>query len=182
RPWLVDGLDSWLERLHGPKHHCAAIFVDNSGIDIILGVIPFARELLKRGTEVVLCSNSAPALNDVTFSELQNLLRHVANICPIISRAMLEDRLVAMETAQASPCLDLGRMDRALAHVMQYRKVDLIVLEGMGRALHTNLDAKFTCECLKLAVVKNRWLAQRLGGEMFCVICQYEKPTIVPQV
>lgn len=60
-----------------------------------------------------------------------------------------------------------------------YHKVDLIVIEGMGRTLHTNLYAKMKCECLKLAVVKNRWLALRLGGEMYAVICKYEK---VPEV
>lgn len=54
-------------------------------------------------------------------------------------------------------------------------EVDLIVIEGMGRTLHTNLYAKMKCECLKLAVVKNRWLAKRLGGDMYAVICKYEK-------
>ena len=39
----------------------------------------------------------------------------------------------------------------------------MIVLEGMGRALHTNLYAKFKCESLKVAVVKNRWLATRFA-------------------
>lgn len=38
--------------LQGPPHKCALFFVDNSGIDIILGVFPFIRELLIRGTEV----------------------------------------------------------------------------------------------------------------------------------
>lgn len=38
--------------LQGPPHKCALIFADNSGIDIILGVFPFVRELLFRGTEV----------------------------------------------------------------------------------------------------------------------------------
>lgn len=33
----------------------AVIFVDNSGADIILGILPFARELLRRGTQV--CSH-----------------------------------------------------------------------------------------------------------------------------
>lgn len=32
----------------------AVIFVDNSGADVILGVLPFARELLRRGTMVCL--------------------------------------------------------------------------------------------------------------------------------
>ena len=58
--------------------------------------------------------------------------------------------------------------------------VDLVVIEGMGRTLHTNLYAKMKCECLKLAVVKNRWLALRLGGDMYAVICKYEKPLSKP--
>lgn len=55
--------------------------------------------------------------------------------------------------------------------------VDLIVIEGMGRAVHTNLDAQFTCDSLKIAVIKNTWLADRLGGKMFSVICKYENPS-----
>lgn len=51
---------------------------------------------------------------------------------------------------------------------------DLLVIEGMGRALHTNLNAKFKCDTLKLAVVKNKWWANRLGGDNFSIICKYE--------
>ena len=65
-------------------------------------------------------------------------------------------------------------MSKGLVDVMTEKQVDLIVLEGMGRALHTNLYATFKCESLKVAVVKNRWLATRLGGDMFSVIFKYE--------
>ena len=42
--------------MKGPSHRCAVVFVDNSGIDIILGIFPFARELLNNGTSVrLLC-------------------------------------------------------------------------------------------------------------------------------
>lgn len=51
---------------------------------------------------------------------------------------------------------------------------DLVVLEGMGRAIHSNLYAKFSCDVLKLAIVKNEWLAQSLGGSLFSVVCKYE--------
>nr|XP_012149725.1 PREDICTED: pantothenate kinase 4-like isoform X2 [Megachile rotundata] len=52
RPWLQDDLDDWIDRLEtGPPHKCAAIFVDNSGVDIVLGILPFARDLLLRGTK-----------------------------------------------------------------------------------------------------------------------------------
>ena len=66
---------------------------------------------------------------------------------------------------------------QTLVDAMLDQGVDLIILEGMGRAVHTNLYAKFNCECLKVAVLKNRWLAQRLGGEMFAVIFKYENPS-----
>ena len=46
----------------------------------------------------------------------------------------------------------------------------------MGRAIHTNFNAAFSCESLKVAVIKNRWLANRLGGDMFSVVFKYEKP------
>ncbi len=55
-------------------------------------------------------------------------------------------------------------------------QVDLVVLEGMGRAIHTNFDAEFTCESLKVAVLKNLWLANRLGGDIFSVIFKHELP------
>lgn len=90
----------------GLPHKCALFFVDNSGVDIILGVMPFVRELLLRGTEVrlqpaegflllgasaalspsqvVLASNSGPALNDVTNGELQILTERIAAMDPVI--------------------------------------------------------------------------------------------------
>lgn len=80
RPWLRDDLDDWIARskvslvptihcpvfgflvtiflvdcsssFQGPPHNLAVIFVDNSGVDIILGMFPFIRELLLRGTKV----------------------------------------------------------------------------------------------------------------------------------
>ena len=46
----------WLNLLYfslqGSPHKLAVIFVDNSGVDIILGMFPFVRELLSRGTKV----------------------------------------------------------------------------------------------------------------------------------
>ncbi|XP_076238438.1 4'-phosphopantetheine phosphatase [Calliopsis andreniformis] len=177
RPWLQDDLDEWINRLENePPHKCAAIFVDNSGVDIILGILPFARDLLQRGTKVILCANSMPALNDVTYPELVVTLRDASKICRVIRHALKENRLIPMETAQAGPCLDLSRLNLDLCLAMVKHNVDLIVLEGMGRTLHTNLHARMTCECLKLAVIKNRWLALRLGGDMYAVICKYERP------
>lgn len=173
RPWLVDNADEFVEKLATSPYKKVAIFVDNSGVDIVLGIIPFARELLRSDTKVILCANSAPALNDVTHSELKVLLKQVSDICPIIKEAVNEKRLISMGNAQGGPCLDLSRLGRELA--IELTTIDLIVIEGMGRSIHTNLNAEFICDSLKVAVIKNRWLANRLGGDMFSVVCKFEE-------
>uniref|UniRef100_A0A3B3XDG3 4'-phosphopantetheine phosphatase n=1 Tax=Poecilia mexicana TaxID=48701 RepID=A0A3B3XDG3_9TELE len=180
RPWLVDSFDQWLERLKGPPHRCALFFVDNSGVDIILGVMPFVRELLSRGTEVVLASNSGPALNDVTNSELQILTERIAAMDPVIDSALREDRLTLVQDGSSSPCLDLSRLDKVLAMLVRERQTDLVIIEGMGRAIHTNYYAMLSCESLKMAVIKNSWLADRLGGKLFSVVFKYEVPAGKP--
>ncbi|KAL5233685.1 hypothetical protein ACI65C_001095 [Semiaphis heraclei] len=176
RPWLIDSLDQWVEKICNKPYKKIAIFIDNSGIDIVLGILPLAREMLRQGSRIILCANSAPALNDVTHSELVVLLRQIATICPIISKGLDEGKLKSMETAQGGPCLDLSRLERELAN--ELITVDLIILEGMGRAVHTNIDAEFLCDCFKLAIIKNRWLAKRLGGDMFSVVCKYESVNV----
>uniref|UniRef100_A0A8C1Z3X3 4'-phosphopantetheine phosphatase n=1 Tax=Cyprinus carpio TaxID=7962 RepID=A0A8C1Z3X3_CYPCA len=163
RPWLVDAYNQWIERLKGPPHKCALFFVDN--------------KLLIRGTEVVLASNSAPALNDVTNSELQILTERIAAMDPVIHAALKEDRLALVQNGSSSPCLDLSRLDKVLATVVRERGTDLVIIEGMGRAIHTNYYAMLSCESLKLAVIKNSWLADRLGGKIFSVVFKYEVPS-----
>ena len=81
RPWqrpVYDDVDRWVERMRGPPHRCVCIFIDNSGGDIILGVLPFVEEMLHRGSTVLLCANSRPILNDVTYAELSFILGQVA--------------------------------------------------------------------------------------------------------
>ncbi|XP_056887193.1 4'-phosphopantetheine phosphatase isoform X3 [Takifugu flavidus] len=180
RPWLVDTFEQWLERLKGPPHKCALFFVDNSGVDIILGVMPFVRELLFRGTEVVLASNSGPALNDVTNGELQILTERLAAMDPVIETGLRDERLTLVQSGSSSPCLDLSRLDKELAMVVRERQTDLVIIEGMGRAIHTNYYAMFSCESLKMAVIKNAWLADRLGGKLFSVVFKYEVPSEKP--
>ncbi|KAF3820404.1 hypothetical protein GH733_015913 [Mirounga leonina] len=176
RPWLVDSYSKWLQRLKGPPHKCALIFADNSGIDVILGVFPFVRELLSRGTEVILACNSGPALNDVTYCESLIVAERIAAMDPVVHSALREERLLLMQTGSSSPCLDLSRLDKGLAVLVRERGADLVVIEGMGRAVHTNYHAALRCESLKLAVIKNSWLAERLGGRLFSVIFKYEVP------
>lgn len=94
----------------GSAHKCAVIFVDNSGVDIVLGVMPFARELLNRGTKVILCANVEPSLNDVTLSELQQVVAECCHQCDLIKEATATKRLLICGNGQIGPCLDMRRI------------------------------------------------------------------------
>ena len=50
---------------------------------------------------------------------------------------------------------------------------DLVVLEGMGRSIETNLYAQLTCDSLKLGLIKHPEVAQCLGGRMYDCVCQF---------
>lgn len=168
-------LNEFNERLNSEPHHKrAVIFVDNSGADIVLGIIPFARYLLSRGTEVILAANSLPCVNDVTYNDLLEIIEQVAKIDKIINDAYNKfGRLMVYETGSGSPCLDLRNINCDLADACE--TVDLVIIEGMGRAMHTNFHARFICDSLKLAVFKNASVAKTLGGNMYDGICLFEK-------
>jgi len=96
RPWRVDDFDEfrnvWLSKWTKEgnwvaPYRRAMIFVDNAGADIVLGVLPLARELLRGGTEVILAANSRPAINDITCEELTDVINAAAKVCPIIRAA-----------------------------------------------------------------------------------------------
>lgn len=83
------------------------IFVDNSGVDIILGILPFARELLIRGTKVIFCANKEPSINDITVTELEDVIRRSAEQCTVIKKAFNLEQLLIFGSGQHSVCLDL---------------------------------------------------------------------------
>lgn len=42
---------------------------------MVLGMLPLARELLKKGCRVVLTANETPSINDITAEELSEVRR-----------------------------------------------------------------------------------------------------------
>ena len=64
--------------------------------------------------QVILCANSRPALNDITYNELTVLTKRVAAISEDISAALSQGRLLIMESGQGSPCLDLRYVNKIL--------------------------------------------------------------------
>uniref|UniRef100_A0A8R1I1D2 4'-phosphopantetheine phosphatase n=1 Tax=Caenorhabditis japonica TaxID=281687 RepID=A0A8R1I1D2_CAEJA len=172
RPWLFDGFESFYAKYK--EYRSILIFVDNSGFDYILGVIPFARELLRDGAKVIICANSSPALNDLTYREMVALAPKLAEADVELARFIKEEQMMFVQSGQESPCLDARRVHKDLNDIVEKYKTDLVVIEGMGRALHTNFNVQFKIDSLKVAVIKTQWLADRLGGKMFSVVFKHE--------
>jgi len=166
RPWLIDDVQAWQARWsHGGSYGRVLFFADNSGSDIILGCIPFISRMLRHDLHMTLVANSRPALNDVTAPELVALLGLVGQQRPIINDALAQRRLTVVESGSSTPLLDLTAISPECAEAAI--DADLVILHGMGRAIEGNWRARFRCDVLRTAVLKDPAVAARLGGRLF---------------
>ncbi len=176
RPWRVDHLDAWVHRWRdGQPYQQAVLFVDNAGFDIVLGMIPLARELLRGGAGVILTANSTASLNDITHAELTGLIGSIAGWDTIIGQALAGGRLKLIPSGNGAPLIDLTRCSPQLADAVERCGPDLVVLEGMGRALETNFDAPLACDTLKIAMIKDAGVAEVYGGEVFDLVFRFDQ-------
>ncbi len=175
RPWPYDGLDAWTTRMNDAAnpYRKAIIFVDNAGPDIVLGIIPFARYLAKRGVDIVLAANSEPALNDITADELRPLLQEAARLDVSLSELLHTNRIRVVASGCTSPLIDLRDLTGQCCD--EARDADLLVLEGMGRAIESNFDADFTIDTIKVALIKDPTVASVIDVNLFDPIFKFER-------
>uniref|UniRef100_A0A2N9HV52 Damage-control phosphatase ARMT1-like metal-binding domain-containing protein n=1 Tax=Fagus sylvatica TaxID=28930 RepID=A0A2N9HV52_FAGSY len=96
--------------------------------DIILGILPFARELLRRGTQVVLAANDLPSINDVTYPELIEIISKLKDEHGQLMGVDTSNLLIS-NSGNDLPVIDLSRVSEELAYLSS--DADLVVLEGM---------------------------------------------------
>ncbi|KAJ4962351.1 hypothetical protein NE237_022290 [Protea cynaroides] len=172
RPWVIDDLDTFKLRWSKKSWKKAVIFVDNSGADVILGILPFARELLRHGTQVVLAANDLPSINDVTYPELIEIIAKVKDENGQLMGVDTSNLFIA-NSGNDLPVIDLAGVSQELAYLAS--DADLVVLEGMGRGIETNLYAQFKCDSLKIGMVKHPEVAQFLGGRLYDCVFKYNE-------
>ena len=71
-------------------------------------------------------------------------------------------------TVMNMPILHVPHMGRA-------SDADFIVLEGMGRGIETNLRARFSCDALRVGMIKHPEVAAALGGRMYDCVVRFER-------
>ncbi len=174
RPWPVDGVDALTAALSpgGRGYGQAMFFVDNAGPDIVLGAVPLARELARRGIRVVMAANDSPSLNDVTAGELVELLGRMRRVDSVLDGLVRDDRLVVVPSGCHSPLIDLSQCSAACCAAAA--DCDLVILEGMGRAIESNYDAVFRVDCVKAAMIKDPMVAELIGVRLFDSVVKVE--------
>lgn len=168
RPWLVDDYDALASRLlNGPRHRKCIFFIDNAGSDFLLGAVPMLRWLAQRGTEVVIAANERPTLNDMTIHDVLEWWPRVLSA----ERSIAGLPISFVSTGTGEPLIDLSAVSAELNAAAS--DADLVILEGMGRGVESNLDAKFSCDAINLAMLKDVMVAKRQGGKVFDIVCRY---------
>jgi uncharacterized protein with ATP-grasp and redox domains len=174
RPWADDDLDTVVRafRRNAGRYRKLLFFVDNAGADIVLGVLPLARHLAEAGMRVVLAATDHYALNDVTRKELDGILETVRRVDDIFARHLADGTITVVGTGYGHPLIDLTNVSEECNSAAA--DCDLIVLEGMGRAIESNYRTEFCCDCLRLAMIKNDAVARYYGFRMFDLVCRLD--------
>lgn len=173
RPWFRDDLDRLTPLLRPGRcaYRSCMFFIDNSGADVVLGAIPIARYLASQNCRVILAANDEPSLNDVTVTELNDLLRRVAEMDDRVAQLLQSERITTVGTGCDCPLIDLSDVCDACNEAA--RGCELVILEGMGRAIETNYHIPFNCDAIHLAMIKNPHVARWIGCEMFDLIARF---------
>ncbi len=176
RPWRIDDFDELSALLptsggEPAPWAKAIVFVDNAGADFILGVMPLARQLAGHGTHVVLAANELPSLNDITVDETIEIVQQLAAEDEELATYVSAELFEVVSTGNDIPLIDLAQVSQELNEAAA--DADLVVLEGMGRSVESNLQTRFTVDSIQLCLLKDPAVAARVGGEVFDCVCMY---------
>jgi type II pantothenate kinase len=111
----------------------------------------------------------------MTIQEVRTLMPRFRKIDPVLDRLIRTDRLAMIDSGDTVPLFDLREVSVEVN--VEAPRTDLVILEGMGRGLETNYAARFTCDSLKLAMIKDKIVAKRHGGKNFDTVCRFDRGT-----
>ena len=114
-----------------------------------------------------LAANERPTLNDMTIHDIAAWWPRVLEVEPSLVGLPIEP----VSTGTGEPLIDLSLVSDELNALAA--DADLVILEGMGRGVESNLDASFNCDAMNLAMIKDTMIAKRNGGKLYDVICRF---------
>ena len=75
---------------------------------------------------------------------MQVILEKLRKVDSEMDTFVKSEQIIVMENGNGSPCINLTSVPKETCTTLIEHKCDFIILEGMGRAIHTNLHAHFT--------------------------------------
>ncbi|CAL5047589.1 unnamed protein product [Urochloa decumbens] len=126
----------------------------------------------KSWEKVILAANDMPSINDVTYPELVEIINKLKDADGKISGVDASNLIVA-NSGNDLPVIDLSSVAPEFAFMAN--DADLVVLEGMGRAIETNLYAQMKCDSIKIGMVKHPEVAQFLGGRLYDCVFKFNE-------
>jgi type II pantothenate kinase len=202
RPWLIDNFDEMLRHWSAAnwRYRKVVLLADNAGCDFVLGCLPLVREFAGRRafsgtplplgegpkrprsgagegfgeptTQVVIAVNTGPSLNDILPDEVAFVLNEASKVDPVLAKTIAAGRITVVPTGNTAPLIDLSEVSDELAAVSA--DADLLILEGMGRSVESNLAARFKVDSARMALVKDQGVANRLAGKLFDICCKFK--------
>ncbi|KAK3257214.1 hypothetical protein CYMTET_33692 [Cymbomonas tetramitiformis] len=172
------------ERISTQPWKRVLLFCDNAGADM-MGMLLLARQLVHlcgEDTKVMLVANSTPALNDITYAELDQYLEAAAGSDAVLAEMVAKGQVQCSESGQTSTLLDLARIGPELNDWVTKEMIQvedpsdwLLVLDGMGRSLESNWNAATYMlpgvTVLTCAMIKSEVNAQRLDADVYdCIV------------
>ncbi|KAL8160637.1 hypothetical protein V2J09_002174 [Rumex salicifolius] len=172
RPWVIDDLDTfklkWTKKSWkkaSTKHVFYHLLGNYSGVGQRSELCSFYYNNM-----VVLAANDMPSINDITYYELIEIIAKLKDDQGLLL-GVDSSKLLIANSGNDLPVIDLSVVSQELAYLSS--DADLVIIEGMGRGLETNLYAQFKCDSIKIAMVKHPEVAQFLGGRLYDCVIKY---------
>jgi type II pantothenate kinase len=125
------------------------------------------RYLAPQGGEVIMAANERPTLNDMTIHDVRAWWPRILAVEP----SLADLPIIPVSTGTGEPLIDLSAVSDELNEAAA--DADLVILEGMGRGVESNLRAEFSCDALNLAMLKDVAVSKRVGGKLYDVVCRF---------
>ncbi len=179
--WLsgqpAEAIEPWMpcpREVGLPAQGRVLLLADNAGPDFLLGILPVALYLARRW-EVWVVANTHPASSDITYQEACTLLDQLAQAPASAARqAIRAGRLRLLASGTGSPGIDLRHVGAPLCAVAE--DAAWLLIDGQGRGVETNWDTRFSVPVYRMAVVKDPWVAERIGRPAGRPLLRWDPP------
>lgn len=153
------------DRLSGLNNKSCVLLADNAGHDFTVGIVFLSKALARNGYKLVVAANSGPALNDVTFKECLIVSEKISAFDSEWKELTDSGMIGFIETGCITPGIDLSAVDEKFDE--EVSSSGAVIFTGQGRAIETTYNASLSKPVLRIAKIKDPFVASYLNKSQF---------------